>query len=206
MKDSFCPNCSTHLLIDDKSLSSKRLKCPNCKLTFDNPHYCSDFSTLEEISHNDWNKYDESDLNYKKSHEPKRDNTTKTYKALSSNNTKTAISLTKNGWRALTGLIVTVIIILIIFSPRDSDNIYVLNRNTYGVKTLSDFRLLERYYNGDSQALVNLNARGRTTILLEGLEVELLESGSSYAVVQITDGHWRGETYYLRRRDISRKR
>lgn len=39
MKSSFCPKCSTHLIISESLENNKMIKCPNCKLSYENPHY-----------------------------------------------------------------------------------------------------------------------------------------------------------------------
>lgn len=39
MKDTYCPKCRTHLVLQPELEHSKSLKCPTCKVSFDNPHY-----------------------------------------------------------------------------------------------------------------------------------------------------------------------
>ena len=39
MKDTYCPKCRTHLILQPELEHSKSLKCPSCKVSFDNPHY-----------------------------------------------------------------------------------------------------------------------------------------------------------------------
>jgi len=39
MKDTYCPKCSTHLILSDQIKESKFLKCPTCKSSFENPHF-----------------------------------------------------------------------------------------------------------------------------------------------------------------------
>lgn len=41
MKTTFCPKCSTYLILTDNLENSKRIKCSNCKITFENPHFKS---------------------------------------------------------------------------------------------------------------------------------------------------------------------
>jgi len=38
MKDTFCPKCRTHLILNEELENSKSIKCPTCKTTFENPH------------------------------------------------------------------------------------------------------------------------------------------------------------------------
>lgn len=39
MKDTFCPKCSTHLLLSEVIEVKSSIKCPNCKVNFKNPHF-----------------------------------------------------------------------------------------------------------------------------------------------------------------------
>ena len=39
MKSTFCPKCSTQLIISESLENIKIIKCPECKLSFENPHY-----------------------------------------------------------------------------------------------------------------------------------------------------------------------
>lgn len=47
MKDTFCPKCRTHLILADNIENSKRLKCSQCFLEFDNPHYIKPISSFQ---------------------------------------------------------------------------------------------------------------------------------------------------------------
>lgn len=39
MKSTFCPKCSTQLIISESIENIKIIKCPECKVSFENPHY-----------------------------------------------------------------------------------------------------------------------------------------------------------------------
>lgn len=39
MESTFCPKCSTQLIINDNLRHSNFIKCPNCKISFENPHF-----------------------------------------------------------------------------------------------------------------------------------------------------------------------
>jgi len=80
--------------------------------------------------------------------------------------------------------------------------VHEIRRDTYGVRTRSDFQILESYFNGDSQALIDLNSRRATTILLEGLRVRIRNEGRSYMYIELLDGHWKGERYYVHKYDL----
>lgn len=39
MENTFCPKCSTQLIIDNNLIHSNFIKCPNCKISFENPYF-----------------------------------------------------------------------------------------------------------------------------------------------------------------------
>lgn len=48
MKSTFCPKCRTQLIISDSLEKSQWIKCSNCQLSFENPHYQKPTNSVKE--------------------------------------------------------------------------------------------------------------------------------------------------------------
>ncbi len=48
MKSTFCPKCSTQLIISERLENNPWIKCPTCNLSFENPHLIKNIQKLSD--------------------------------------------------------------------------------------------------------------------------------------------------------------
>lgn len=171
MKDTICPKCSTQLLLNDRAIAAKRLKCPDCASVFQNPHYFEPIVVppKQEIA---YRSYEQTPVD---PNEPIEKNFTPN-------------KLSKNEKTGLIALIIFVIIILFaIFTPEhdQSSEVWYVTQTTYVATSKESFDELFRYLNNrDYQAINSLIYTGNVTTLTPGTELFVVRGGFSSSVVR----------------------